>query len=1686
MAGPVSERVTDADTRHFDYLGTFRRISDALTIEETRVLKLYCSFIIPKGVAERLEKAEEVFHKLMELGKIGPDPETLDFLEELLERMGRQDLVIDLLRPYQQTNREIPKPFELQPETSTDGASEEEMARLYADACRQGSLPVYSTRVPVVGQYRSGKTCFIKRLMGETVRDEKGKEEPITDGINIISDVQTKTYKKSQEEIDELAGPLLRKQLMAEASAGDIAASKQAITADVNEYFDNVVTKVSHKWDDLARQLGSKTRNEIREIRASEPDDEHRCRKVLERWRNKMGEEATLQILNQALVAIDEYQAVETFEAQEKRPLPPSENLEKQMQPGGSKTPTKITEEVTNVEGEEEYTKEATESPETSTIPDIVVEAAEKMRKAGITEEDVGTAEHPRLSFWDFGGQATYYGTHHCFITHRGVYILVMSLLQKLSKDVPEQDYKASVDNLRTGGDYLDHWLNTVRSHTLQHQTGQPRRPPVIIVLTHKDKFSMEYIEKYKEEIRNHINDKAAGRLVMPKIFAVDNTTEDAAVDEIRDYIRQVAGGLPHMGEEIPISWLYLKSRLRKKREEGPFCKFQEVAELARDPDINITDEHTLALVLTFLHDRGDVIYFDEPSLRDDVTLQPQVLIDVFKTIITDPQYQKYQLERDGVLSDEMLIRIWEEKDRQLKKPFLLQHKTFLKALMEKFYLICNATPVGDANDEAQQEEIYFVPALLSCERDNARLYPSNMFICPQALYFVFSEQFLPSGMFSRLQALCVRRFGLQDCQESCVFAGCARFPTDDKEQAFVITKGVQVNHYLKVELLSSSNIFTEGLRVRKFLSSALFEIKEKWIPCIQYELCCSTQQVDGGEPAFRALPTEHWSLEQLWGIPSVFRAVWMPDGYQRDRTANSGGDGPVILQPLGDPDTIVGMRTIGPVLDTLEQGGGLALGQCDHIRNQLTPMQRVLDMRRQGEVDPYQLGAAVEMCSPAFVDLFLREKRRKELVILHSDDYTAEFVLPLQTAARESGLPCHTEVITGTDSITEKTVELLVKKNDRMVALVISPKTLHHTHWSNLDYEFQVLNQKLLLPILLYPKGSRDRMVRVLQQRSLVLFNVKRAEIQMEGGAVQERSLQEIVHNVLFGSIFSPLDEEDIKSLSRVWSARTGKQERQGIKRPQDLMRAMATTGYITAGDFEKLEKDMIASGISFPVIVRDNPGVPDEFQYQRTAEALVGPVGGRVEIPGFVELAAPAAALQTDTAITVSTVDIPRILRSPEGVSWTSGYPWSLSKNACPLEVLNQVLFSPVVKVNLHGAQLTGPVELKTWRPPGSDGMECILLKHHDGEGWTDITASTLHHIDSENISVCLSAFCTLVFAWAPPEKVEKVQKAMVQALSSRTLDCRFAGYIKPHEEGVEFHVVCRDQSIKTDEYLNDFALCRINDAERKLNDGDKIEVTVTANEGQEEARQMQLRADHCRRAIGQSVHVLLNRSNGKHVKGDVLVTKLQEKDIVCQFSFWEEGDIPSSVYKRGYGSDSGVSTPTEHGEFPVKKSRQSDDRAGPSGIRMGSWTKGGGSRKKSSSLKRPRGRTSRPLVSAKKPKESNVWQTDDGAGPSGAVNNNVEKYFDNVIDGVSNRWENLARKLGLKENKIKGMRRSETDDDKRCREVLNWWRNKNGRKATLQVLKQALIDIDERLTAENLEDDKASGESSSSSDD
>eukprot|EP00058_Branchiostoma_floridae_P002414 XP_002587902.1 hypothetical protein BRAFLDRAFT_87290 [Branchiostoma floridae] len=262
MADPVRERVTAADRRQFDFVQTLLRISKELTEEETAIMKLCCLHLIPKRQATQLKRAVDVFHKLMELDKI--DQENLEFMEEILERIGRQDLIRDVLRPFQPPNREIPENPELQPE-------------------KPDLQPEYPEHPP-------------ENLEVQPTDPELQSENP---------ELQPENPEIQSENPELQSGTSL------EGTTAD--AWWEVVPGDVLGHFDDVIQEVSHKWDDLARELGFQ-HNEIKVIRDLERDHDRRCREMLTRWRNREGRGATLQVLNQALMNIGETRTAESLE----------------------------------------------------------------------------------------------------------------------------------------------------------------------------------------------------------------------------------------------------------------------------------------------------------------------------------------------------------------------------------------------------------------------------------------------------------------------------------------------------------------------------------------------------------------------------------------------------------------------------------------------------------------------------------------------------------------------------------------------------------------------------------------------------------------------------------------------------------------------------------------------------------------------------------------------------------------------------------------------------------------------------------------------------------------------------------------------------------------------------------------------------------------------------------------------------------------------------------------------------------------------------------------------------------------------------------------------------------------------------------------------------------------------------
>ena len=355
---------------------------------------------------------------------------------------------------------------------------------------------------------------------------------------------------------------------------------------------------------------------------------------------------------------------------------------------------------------------------------------------------------------WDFAGQSVYYETHQLFLTSRAIYLLVYDLSRDPSESaqaVKRQGVFAKIEEksaTKTNLDYLDYWMTSISSqpsrideHDLcsaSTSTVLPKTlPPVFLVCTHSDQpFAGNDPSDLALEVYGSLKRKSYGEQLFHDVFKVDNTksgTQDECPDvkRLRESILAVAMELPQTKEKIPIKWLKYEKALQNVLDEGHKWITIEHAKRIACEVCQIHDDQEFETVLDFLHDQRILIHFDDTvELNKLVVLDPQWLIDVFKTVITVPRYDQQErglndlwlkLEREGILEENLLQRAWSQ--------IVKEHHTFesLIAIMEKFSLLCS----WPSSSELGSRE-YLVPSML-------KWYP------PQEITKSISSASLPS-----------------------------------------------------------------------------------------------------------------------------------------------------------------------------------------------------------------------------------------------------------------------------------------------------------------------------------------------------------------------------------------------------------------------------------------------------------------------------------------------------------------------------------------------------------------------------------------------------------------------------------------------------------------------------------------------------------------------------------------------------------------------------------------------------------------------------------------------------------------------------------------------------------------------------------------------------------------------------
>ena len=136
-------------------------------------------------------------------------------------------------------------------------------------------------------------------------------------------------------------------------------------------------------------------------------------------------------------------------------------------------------------------------------------------------------------------------------------------------------------------------------------------------------------IERFKEGVKELLRGKPYAEHIYYHIFDVSNSERDTEdINALRDVLCTLT-----MDEEykVPLKWYKLKEHIQDKAKET--LTWEEVYEMAKSVDIH--EEDNVKAALSFFHEVGDLVYFNDPELSGIIITSPQWLMDQLKQIIT-------------------------------------------------------------------------------------------------------------------------------------------------------------------------------------------------------------------------------------------------------------------------------------------------------------------------------------------------------------------------------------------------------------------------------------------------------------------------------------------------------------------------------------------------------------------------------------------------------------------------------------------------------------------------------------------------------------------------------------------------------------------------------------------------------------------------------------------------------------------------------------------------------------------------------------------------------------------------------------------------------------------------------------------------------------------------------------------
>jgi internalin A len=287
-----------------------------------------------------------------------------------------------------------------------------------------------------------------------------------------------------------------------------------------------------------------------------------------------------------------------------------------------------------------------------------------------------------QVNIWDFGGQEIYHATHQFFLTKRSLYALV-------------------ADTRKEDTDFY-YWLNAVELLS--------GNSPLLIVKNEKQERKREINER---ELRREFTNF--------KETLTTNLATERGLPEILNKIKHYITNLPHVGIELPKTWVKVREALEGDSRE--YISLEEYLNICQKH--GFTKQEDKLQLSDYLHDLGVCLHFqDDDFLIKTVILKPTWGTDAVYKVLDNSQV----IEKLGQFDRNDLANIWHESKYADMRPELLR-------LMMKFKL---------SYEIPSRPGTYIAPQLLSVNQPDFNWDESNNLILR------YKYDFMPKGILTR------------------------------------------------------------------------------------------------------------------------------------------------------------------------------------------------------------------------------------------------------------------------------------------------------------------------------------------------------------------------------------------------------------------------------------------------------------------------------------------------------------------------------------------------------------------------------------------------------------------------------------------------------------------------------------------------------------------------------------------------------------------------------------------------------------------------------------------------------------------------------------------------------------------------------------------------------------------------